>query len=700
MRWSTVLATKPSLVRDTVFLSGGPYYNIPLGRRDGLNFATINETLANIPAPTADTTALLTSLATKGFDTTDVVALSGGHTIGIANCGSFVGRIIPTQDPTLNETFAIDLRNTCPTNVTSNTTFLDVLSPNAFDNSYYADLMNRRGLFTSDQDLFTDNRTRDIVTSFAANQTLFFENFVIAMIKMGQLSVLTDTQGEIRANCSVTNAGNMCGFMFVNVLLMIVFTIIENLRALIHGACNQTVSCSDITALAARDAVFLSGGPDYNIPLGRRDGLDFATRNETLANLPAPFANTTTLLTSLATKGFDTTDVVALSGGHTIGIANCGSFVGRIIPTQDPTLNETFAIDLRNTCPTNVTSNTTFMDVLSPNAFDNSYYADLMNRRGLFTSDQDLFTDNRTRDIVTSFAANQTLFFENFVIAMIKMGQLSVLTGTQGEIRANCSVTNAGNMCGFMFVNVLLMIVFTIIENLRALIHGACNQTVSCSDITALAARDAVFLSGGPDYNIPLGRRDGLDFATRNETLANLPAPFANTTTLLTSLATKGFDTTDVVALSGGHTIGIANCGSFVGRIIPTQDPTLNETFANDLRNTCPTNVTSNTTVMDVLSPNVFDNSYYVDLMNRQGLFTSDQDLFTDNRTRGIVTSFAANQTLFFENFVIAMIKMGQLNVLTGTQGEIRANCSLTNASNLLITTGMESKDDEMLASY
>ncbi|KAL4565955.1 hypothetical protein LXL04_030061 [Taraxacum kok-saghyz] len=241
---------------------------------------------------------------------------------------------------------------------------------------------------------------------------------------------------------------------------------------------------------------------------------------------------------------------------------------------------------------------------------------------------------------------------------------------------------------------------FAIIENLRALVHSACNQTVSCSDITALAARDAVFLSGGPNYSIPLGRRDGLNFATINETLANLPAPTADTTALLTSLATKGFDTTDVVALSGGHTIGIANCGSFVGRIIPTQDPTLNETFAIDLRNTCPTNVTSNTTFMDVLSPNAFDNSYYADLMNRRGLFTSDQDLFTDNRTRDIVTSFAANQTLFFENFVIAMIKMGQLSVLTGTQGEIRANCSVTNAGNMLITTGMEGKDDEMFASF
>lgn len=68
--------------------------------------------------------------------------------------------------------------------------------------------------------------------------------------------------------------------------------------------------------------------------------------------------------------------------------------------------------------------------------------------------------------------------------------------------------------------------------------------------------------------------------------------------------------------------------------------------------------------------------------MNRQGLFTSDQDLYTDSRTRGIVTSFAINETLFFEKFVVSMIKMGQLSVLTGNNGEIRANCSVRNADN------------------
>ncbi|KAJ8425958.1 hypothetical protein Cgig2_001006 [Carnegiea gigantea] len=220
---------------------------------------------------------------------------------------------------------------------------------------------------------------------------------------------------------------------------------------------------------------------------------------------------------------------------------------------------------------------------------------------------------------------------------------------------------------------------FKIINDLQAIIQFYCGAVVSCSDIVALAARDSVYLAGGPYYDIPLGRRDSLNFATVNATLANLPAPSSNTTTLLNALATKNFTTTDVVALSGGHTIGRGHCISFNDRLYPTQDPTMDQTFANSLKVTCPAGNKDNTTVLDIRSPNIFDNKYYVDLVNRQGLFTSDQDLYTDSRTRGIVTSFATNQSLFFEKFVIAMLKMGQLSVLTGDQGEIRLNCSARN---------------------
>ncbi|KAK2972583.1 hypothetical protein RJ640_020136 [Escallonia rubra] len=641
------------------------------------------------------------------------------------------------------------------------------------------------------------------------------------------------------------------------------FKIIDDLRRRVHKQCGRVVSCSDITALAARDAVFLSGGPDYDVPLGRRDALDFASRNATLANLPAPTSNTSALLTSLATKNLDATDVVALSGGHTIGVGHCDSFTGRLYPTQGSTMDKTFATNLKVVCPTATTNATTVLDIRSPNVFDNKYYVDLMNRQGLFTSDQDLYTDRRTRGIVTSFAVNQTLFFEKFVDAMMKMGQLNVLTGTQGEIRANCSVRNSNGaflasdvnepeekwskdtkggslfalciLCssgqlhgqkqihsmasalykyGFFGValdnksktmassaSLLLVITallistssvsvrgvptsahvvkglswtfhestcpklesivrnqlkkifkedigqaagllrlhfhdcfvqgcdgsvlldgshsgpsekdappnltlraraFKIIDDLRRRVHEECGRVVSCADIVALAARDAVFLSGGPNYDVPLGRKDGLNFATRDATLANLPSPTSNASAILASLATKNLDATDVVALSGGHTIGIGHCSSFTPRLYPSQDPTMDKTFANELKHICspPPPDSNNTTLLDIRTPNTFDNKYYVDLMNRQGLFTSDQDLYTDAKTRDIVESFAIDQALFFDKFVHAMIKMGQLSVLIGGHGEIRSNCSVrnsdnTNSDNTSFSTYMAEGDEE-----
>ncbi|KAK1435500.1 hypothetical protein QVD17_01264 [Tagetes erecta] len=238
---------------------------------------------------------------------------------------------------------------------------------------------------------------------------------------------------------------------------------------------------------------------------------------------------------------------------------------------------------------------------------------------------------------------------------------------------------------------------FAIIENIRRLVHNVCGPVVSCSDITTLAARDAVFLSGGPNYNLPLGRRDGLTSATVSTTLASFP-PFAgNTSTMLAYFGQKGFTPTDLVALSGGHTIGISHCIPVAIRIYPTPDPTMDEKYYNYLRMTCPTGESTNTTFMDIRSPNVFDNKYFVDLMNHQGLLNSDQDLYTDARTRSIVTNFAVNQTLFFEKFVSAMIKLSQLSVLTGTQGEIRANCSRVNSNDLLI---LPNNQDGKLASY
>eukprot|EP01018_Ginkgo_biloba_P009043 Gb_37292 [translate_table: standard] len=223
---------------------------------------------------------------------------------------------------------------------------------------------------------------------------------------------------------------------------------------------------------------------------------------------------------------------------------------------------------------------------------------------------------------------------------------------------------------------------FKIINDIKAAVEAACSGIVSCADILTLAARDSIRKAGGPAYAVPLGRRDSLDFANESVTVANIPSPRSNVSVLMSVFGAKGFSLTDLVALSGGHTIGIGHCSSFTNRLYPTQVSTIDQTFAKILYSTCPTNTTDNTTNLDILTPNVFDNKYYVNQLNRQVLFTSDETLYFDNSTtRSILTSFAINQAFFFQQFVVGMFKMGQLGVLTGSQGEIRKNCSVPNSS-------------------
>jgi len=224
---------------------------------------------------------------------------------------------------------------------------------------------------------------------------------------------------------------------------------------------------------------------------------------------------------------------------------------------------------------------------------------------------------------------------------------------------------------------------FEIINDIKGRVEKACGNAVSCADVTALAARESVRAAGGPEYRVPLGRRDSLKFATQEVTLANIPAPTSDAATLIKAFASKKLDVTDLVALSGGHTMGIGHCSSFTNRLYPTQDSTLKKSFAEDLYTTCPSNTSTNTAVLDIRTPNVFDNKYYVNLMHREGLFTSDQDLYTHSSTKEIVKEFANDQDLFFQKFALAMVKMSQLNVLTGSKGEIRSICSTANPTSI-----------------
>ena len=83
---------------------------------------------------------------------------------------------------------------------------------------------------------------------------------------------------------------------------------------------------------------------------------------------------------------------------------------------------------------------------------------------------------------------------------------------------------------------------------------------------------------------------------------------------------------------------------------------------------------------LDDASVEVFDNSYYKDLMQARGLLATDEAIMNDTTTKSFVQQYATNQELFFEGFKKSMIKTSNINVLTGDEGEIRINCSLQNS--------------------
>ena len=66
----------------SVELAGGPYWSVPLGRRDGTT--TNIESADNLPSPFDSLETLQEKFRNLGLDDTDLVALQGAHTFGRA----------------------------------------------------------------------------------------------------------------------------------------------------------------------------------------------------------------------------------------------------------------------------------------------------------------------------------------------------------------------------------------------------------------------------------------------------------------------------------------------------------------------------------------------------------------------------------------------------------------------------------------
>ncbi|KAF5454425.1 hypothetical protein F2P56_024091 [Juglans regia] len=227
------------------------------------------------------------------------------------------------------------------------------------------------------------------------------------------------------------------------------FEVLDEIKSALEDECPHTVSCADIVALAARDSTVLSGGPSWDVSLGRRDSR-IASLSGSNNNIPAPNNTFQTILTKFLGQGLNVVDLVALSGSHTIGNARCTSFKQRLYNQSgnglpDSTFDQSYAAKLRTRCPrSGGDQNLFFLDFLSPTKFDNSYFKNLLYFKGLLSSDQVLLTKKEASiELVKTFSENNELFFEQFAQSMIKMGNISPLTGSRGEIRKNCRKINS-----------------------------------------------------------------------------------------------------------------------------------------------------------------------------------------------------------------------------------------------------------------
>ncbi|KAJ3672846.1 hypothetical protein LUZ60_006220 [Juncus effusus] len=227
------------------------------------------------------------------------------------------------------------------------------------------------------------------------------------------------------------------------------FEVVDDIKAAVEKACPGVVSCADILTLASEISVVLAGGPSWKVTYGRRDSLT-AYPDEAVNKLPGANEDLSILKYKFSVVGLSEADLVALSGAHTFGRAQCTFVTERLYnykggSSYDPSLSYTILIILQQRCPLYGDETVLLnLDHTTPDYFDNKYYTNLQAGEGLLYSDQELLSTygSSTASIVNDFAGSQDRFFESFAESMIKMGDISPLTGSDGEIRNVCRKVN------------------------------------------------------------------------------------------------------------------------------------------------------------------------------------------------------------------------------------------------------------------
>ncbi|KAF7094858.1 hypothetical protein CFC21_097134 [Triticum aestivum] len=255
--------------------------------------------------------------------------------------------------------------------------------------------------------------------------------------------------------------------------------------------------------------------------------------------------------------------------------------------------------------------------------------------------------------------------------------------GCDGSVLLDDTATMIGEKQADQNVNSLKG--FEVVDKIKAKLEAECPGTVSCADLLAIAARDAVVLVGGPYWDVPVGRLDSkeasLDLANKD-----IPTAEQGLVTLISKFWEKGLDATDMVALVGSHTIGFARCANFRDRIYGDFEMTskynpASATYLSKLKEVCPMDGgDDNISAMDSHTSSTFDNAYFESLIKGEGLLNSDQEMWSSiagYSTADTVNKYWADPELFFKQFSDSMVKMG--NITNPAGGEVRKTCRFVN---------------------
>ncbi|KAJ8443598.1 hypothetical protein Cgig2_019580 [Carnegiea gigantea] len=391
------------------------------------------------------------------------------------------------------------------------------------------------------------------------------------------------------------------------------------------------ITYADFYQLAGVVAVEVTGGPDIPFVAGRAD----APQSQDRGNLPAPSGDAAHLRDVFHRMGLTDRDIVVLSGAHTLGRANKdrSGFDGPF--TENPL------------------------------KFDNSYYEELLkgDKPGLvkFPTDKVLVQDPTFKNYVKLYAKVKGRIMGKGRGPVVDAEYLKEIERARRDLRAVISSkqcapimlrlawhdagtydkkTKTGGPNGSIrnekelshYANKGLKIAVDLCEEIKAK-----HPKITYADLYQLAGVVAVEVTGGPTIDFGPGRPDSLDSPEEGR----LPDANGGAEHLRQVFYRMGLSDKDIVALSGGHTLGRAHRerSGFEGPW--TKDPLK------------------------------FDDSYFVELLKgeSEGLLKlpSDKALVEDPVFRRYVELYAKDEEEFFKDYAESHKKLSELGVTPPT---------------------------------